>query len=152
MRSSRLWEPEGWTPHSWSRGNLLCALVKVRSLRRVVEGLIPKHGDGDGENAVHDTSQGSGVVVALGTKPVVVVFEVRVCEDGDACPMMESIVEGQRASSSHEDLRSLLATLTAFFGDGSYAAEASKGIEISETNGVVGVTEHGSEHDGADTG
>jgi len=142
----------GWTPHSWSRGNLLSALVKVRSLRRVVEGLIPKHGDGDGEDAVHDSSESSGVAVTSVAKPAVVLLEVRVCEDGDACPMMESIIEGQRASSSHEDLRSLLATLTAFFGDGSYTAEASKGIEISETNGVVGVTEHGSEHDGADAG
>ena len=66
--------------------------------------------------------------------------------------MMQSVVEGQRASSSHEDLRSQLATLTAFFGDGSDAAEASKGIEISETNGTVGIAEDGSEHKGADAG
>ena len=109
--------------------------------------MIPKHGDGDGEDAVHDSSESSGVSVTSVAKPAVVLLEVRVCEDGDACPMMESVVEGQRASSPHEDLWSLLATLTTFFGDGSDAAETSEGVEISETKGVVGVTEHGSEHD-----
>jgi hypothetical protein len=66
--------------------------------------------------------------------------------------MMESIVEWQRASSSHVNLRFLLAKLAALFCDGSDAAEASKGIEVSETNGVVGIAEHASEHDGADAG
>jgi len=57
-------------------------VVAAHSPRGVVEGLVAQHRDGDGEeNAVQDTSQGSGVAVALGTKPVVVVFEVRVFEE-----------------------------------------------------------------------
>lgn len=64
--------------------------------------------------------------------------------------MMESIVEGQRASSPHEDCWSQLSTLAALFGDGSDATEASEGLEIAETNGVMGISEYGSKHEGAD--
>ena len=146
------WAVEAWTPHSWSRGNLLSVAIRACSARWVVEGLIAKHRDCDGENAVHNASESSSVALAAGTKTVVVLFGVRVSEDGNPCPVMQSVVEGHRASSSHEDLGSLLATLTAFLGDRSDASEASKGIEISETNGVVCIAEDGSEHEGADAG
>ena len=81
-----------------------------------------------------------------GTKPVVVLLGVVVSEDGYPGPMMESIVEGLRARSPQEDL----SMFAALFGDGSYTPEAPEGLEISAPNGVVGIAEHGSEHEGAD--
>ena len=86
------------------------------------------------------------MAVASVTEGVVVVFGVRVSQDGDPGPMMESIVEVLRASSPEEDL----ATLAALFGDGSYPPKTSESLEISETNGVVSIAEHGSEHEGSD--
>ncbi len=56
---------------------------------------MPKHRNGDGENAVHDASESSGMAVASVTKPVVVFFEVGVVQNGSACPMMESIRRGK---------------------------------------------------------
>lgn len=85
-------------------------------------------------------------------KPVVVRFEYWVSENGDACPMMESVVKGQRASSPHEDFGIFLPTLTAFLSDGSDSAKASEGVEISETDRVVGVAEQGSKYKGSNTG
>ena len=38
------------------------------------------------------------------------------------------------------------------FRDGSDTPEAPESLEISETNGVVGMAENGSEHEGADAG
>ena len=38
------------------------------------------------------------------------------------------------------------------FGDGSDTPEAPKSLEIAETNGVVSIAEHGSEHESADAG
>ncbi|MGH9388477.1 MAG: hypothetical protein ACRD1Z_02610, partial [Vicinamibacteria bacterium] len=126
----------GWTPHSWSREILLSDVVRGHSPQGVIEGPVAQHGDGDGENAIDNASESSSIALAAGPKPVVVLFGMRVAEDGNPCPVMQSVVEGQRASSSHEDLRSLLATLTAFFGDGSNSTEAPEGVEISEPNGV----------------
>ena len=57
-------------------------------------------------------------------KPVVVFFEVGVAQHGSAGPMMESVIEGQRASSPHEDSWSQLTALAAFFCDGGDAAES----------------------------
>lgn len=79
-------------------------------------------------------------------KPVVVFFEVGVAQHGSAGPMMESVIEGQRASSPHEDSWSQLTALAAFFCDGGDAAESPEGVEISKPNGVVGIAEHGGEH------
>ena len=110
--------------------------------------MVSKHRYGDGENAVHDTSESSGVAVASGAKAVVVLLGVWVAKDGDPGPMIESIVEGLRACSPQEDL----ATFAALFGDGSDTAEAPESLEISKTNGVVGIAENGSEHEGADAG
>ncbi len=38
------------------------------------------------------------------------------------------------------------------FGNGSDTPEAPKSLEIAETNGVVSITKHGSEHESADAG
>ncbi len=38
------------------------------------------------------------------------------------------------------------------FGNGSDTPEAPKSFEIAETNGVVSITKHGSEHESADAG
>jgi hypothetical protein len=92
------------------------------------------------------------VAVASVAETVVVLFEPRVAEDRNAGPVMQSVVEGQRASSSHEDLRSFLAPLTTFLGNRGNATKAPEGIEISESNGVVCIAEDGSEHEGADAG
>ena len=113
---------------------------------------MSKHRNGDGENAVHDASERSGMAVASVTKPVVVFFEVGVAQNGSACPMMESIIEGQRASSPHEDCWSQLTALAAFFCDRCDAAESPEGVEITEPNGVVGIAEHGGEHVSPDAG
>jgi hypothetical protein len=86
------------------------------------------------------------MAVASVTEAVVVLFSVWVSQDGDPSPMMERIIEGLRASSPQEDF----ATFAALFGDGSYPSKASESFEISETNGVVSIAEHGSEHEGAD--
>ncbi len=83
-----------------------------------------------------------------GTKPVVVLLEVVVSEDGYPGPMMESIVEGLRARSPQKDL----ATFAALFRDGSDTSEAPESLEIAETNGVVSIAENGSEYEGADAG
>ena len=69
-----------------------------------------------------------------------------------AGPMMESIIERQRASSPHKDCWSQLTTLAAFFCDGGDAPETPEGIEISEPNRVVGIAEHGGEHVSTDAG
>ena len=53
--------------------------------------------------------------VSLCPKASVMRFEVRVSKDGHVGPMVESIVEGLRAGSPHEDL----ATITTLFGNGS---------------------------------
>ena len=82
------------------------------------------------------------------TQLVVVLSGVCVAQDGDPGPVIESIVKGLRAGSPQDDL----ATFAALFGDGSYSPEASEGLEITETNGVVGIAEHGSEYEGADAG
>ncbi len=92
------------------------------------------------------------MAVASVTKPVVVFFEVGVVQNGSACPMVESIIEGQRASSPHQDCRSQLTALAAFFSDRSDASESPEGVEITEPNGVVGIAEHGGEHVSTDTG
>jgi hypothetical protein len=81
-----------------------------------------------------------------------VFFRARVPEDGDASPVVESVIEGQGASSAHEDLGSKFSPLSALLGDGRDATEASEGLEIAESNGVVGVAEQGGEHESPDTG
>ena len=75
-------------------------------------------------------------------------FEVWIAEDGHVGPMMESVVEGLRARSPHEDL----AAFTALLCNGSDTAKASKCTEVSEANRVVSVCEDGSEDEGADPG
>jgi hypothetical protein len=79
---------------------------------------------------------------------VVVLSEVGVAPDGDPGPVMQSIVEGLRASSSQEDLT----TFTALFCDRSYAPKAPESLEITKTNGFVCIAEHGSENESADSG
>lgn len=64
--------------------------------------------------------------------------------------MMESVVEGQRASPPHEDFWMCLSTFTAFLSDGSDASKAPEGVEIAQSNGVVRKAEHRGEHEGAD--
>lgn len=86
------------------------------------------------------------MVVASVTEAIVVLSGMSVVHDGDPGPMMESVVEGLRASSPERDLT----TFAALFGDGGYSPEASESLEISETKGVVGIAEHGSEYEGAD--
>ncbi len=88
------------------------------------------------------------MTVPSATKAVVVLLGVWVAKDGDPGPMMESIVEGLRARSPQEDL----ATFSALFGDGSDTPEAPESLEIAKTNGVVGIAENGSEHEGANAG
>ena len=83
---------------------------------------MSQHRNGDGENAIHDASESPGMSVASVTKPVVVFFEVGVVQNGSACPMVESIIEGQRASSPHQDCWSQLTALAALFCDRSNAA------------------------------
>ena len=61
---------------------------------------------------------------------------------------MESVVQGLRTGSPQEDL----SPFAALFGDGSDTAEAPESLEIAETNGVVRIAEHGSEHEGPDAG
>lgn len=88
------------------------------------------------------------MAVASVTEAMVVVSGMSVVHDGDPSPMMESVVEGLRASSPQDDL----ATFAALFGDGGYSPEASESLAISETNGVVGIAEHRSEYEGANAG
>ncbi len=88
------------------------------------------------------------MAVPSGTKTVVMLFGVWVAKDGDPGPMMERIVEGLRARSPQKDL----ATFAALFGDGSDTPEAPESLEIAKSNGVVGIAENGSEHEGADAG
>ena len=88
------------------------------------------------------------MAVPSGTKAVVMLLGVWVAKDGDPGPMMERIVEGLRARSPQKDL----ATFAALFRDGSDTPEAPESLEIAETNGVVGMAENGSEHEGADAG
>ena len=83
---------------SRSIGSLSCGGVV-----RVVKSSLAKHRDGDRENTIHDTSESSCVGVASVAKSFVVLLEGVVLKDGNAGPMMESIVQGQRASSPHED-------------------------------------------------
>ncbi len=83
-----------------------------------------------------------------GTKAVVVLLGVCVAKDGDPGPMMERIAEGLRARSPQKDL----ATFAALFCDGSDTPEAPESLEIAKANGVVGIAENGSEHEGADAG
>ena len=71
-----------------------------------------------------------------------------IAEHSHVSPMMESVVEGLRARSPHEDL----ATFTALLCHGSDTAQVSQGNEVSEPNGVMSVCEDGSEDKGADTG
>ena len=118
----------------------------------VVKGSVAKHRNGDRENTIHNTSESSGVAVASGPKSVVVLLEGLILDDGYPGPMMESIVQGQRTSSSHEDFGFFLTALATFLSNGSDATEAPEGVEISETNGVVGIAEYGGEDEGADAG
>ena len=92
------------------------------------------------------------MAVSSGPKSVVVLLEGVVLEDSYPGPMMESIVQGQRASSPHEDFGFLLTALAAFLCNGSDATEAPEGVEISETNRVVGIAEYGGEHEGPHAG
>ena len=85
-------------------------------------------------------------------KSVVVLLEGVVLKDGYPGPMMEGIVEGQRTSSPHEDFGFLLTALAAFLCNGSDTTEAPEGVEISETNRVVGIAENGGEYEGSDAG
>ena len=71
-------------------------------------------------------------------------FEAWVSEDGHVRPMMESVVEGLRAGSPHEDP----ASFTALLGNGSDAPQASEAIEVSQSNGVVSVSEDGGKDGG----
>ena len=104
----------GMDSHSWSREILLSDVLAGHSSGGVIEGPVAQHGDGDSENAIHNASESSSIALAAGTKTVVVLFSMGVAEDGNACPVMQSVVEGQRASSSHEDLRVLLAAFYRF--------------------------------------
>lgn len=88
------------------------------------------------------------MAVSFVTQLVVMLSGANVAQDGDPGPMIESIVEGLRASSPQENL----ATFAALFGDGRDPPKASESLEISETNGVVCIAEYGSEHEGADAG
>lgn len=88
------------------------------------------------------------MAVSFVTQLVVMLSGASVAPDGDPGPVMQSIVEGLRASSPQEDLT----TFAALFGDRSYPPKASESFEISETNGFVGIAEHGSEHESANAG
>ena len=50
--------------------------------------MVSKHRHGDGENAVHDSSESSGMAVPAGAKAVVVLLGVWVAKDGDPGPMI----------------------------------------------------------------
>ena len=65
---------------------------------------MSQHRNGDGENAIHDASESPGMSVASVTKPVVVFFEVGVVQNGSACPMVESIIEGAKSELSSSGL------------------------------------------------
>lgn len=86
--------------------------------------------------------------VSFFSESVVVLFEVRVALDGNSCPMMQRVVERQRAGPPHDDL----SPFTALFGDRGDASQASKSVEISQTNGIMSVAEESSEDDGAHAG
>ncbi len=92
------------------------------------------------------------MVVSSGAKPVVVLFEIRLTENGYAGPMVKSVAKGQRASSPHKDFGIFLATFSTFLSDGSDATQTPEGLEISESNRIVCVAEHGSKHVGTDAG
>jgi hypothetical protein len=62
--------------------------------------------------------------------------------------MMQSIVEGLRACSPHDDL----STFSALSGDGSDASEATECFEVAQANGVVGVAEETGKDKGPNTG
>lgn len=86
--------------------------------------------------------------VPLCPHSVVVEFGVVISEDGHVCPMMESVIEGLRACSPHEDL----STFAALFGNGSDAPQATECLEVSQSNGVVCVGEESGEDKGSDAG
>ena len=86
-------------------------------------------------------------MVSFAAQSLVVVLEVRVAQNADGGPMMEGIVEGLGASPPHQDL-SPLATL---LGDRNDTAEASKGVEVTEANGIVSVAEKGGERPNSDS-
>ena len=88
------------------------------------------------------------MAVSFLTQLVVVLFGMCVAQYGDPRPMMESIVEGLRASSPQENLP----TFAALFGDGSDAAKTAEGIEITQANRVVSMTEETGEDKGTDAG
>jgi len=56
------------------------------------------------KNAVHDASESPGVAVTFGSERVAVCFEMAIALDSDGGPVMESKIEGLRASSRHDDL------------------------------------------------
>ena len=77
------------------------------------------------------------MIVALFPQSLVMELESRVAEDGHVSPMMESMAEGLRARSPHENL----ATSTTLLCDRSDASQASEGREVSQANRVVSVAE-----------
>ena len=87
------------------------------------------------------------MTVSLCPEASIVELEVRVSKNGHVGPMMESVVEGLRASSPHENL----ATFTTLLRNGSDPAKVSEGNEVSEPNGVMSVSENGGEDEGTDT-
>lgn len=81
-------------------------------------------------------------------KGAVVGFESFVALHGDCSPMMEGQVEGLRASSAYEDLSEFAALLS----DGGNPTQATKGIEVSQAYGIVGMAQERSEDEAADAG
>ncbi len=88
------------------------------------------------------------MTVPLFSQSLVMELEVVISEDSHVSPVMESVVEGLRASSPHENL----ATFTALLCNGSDTAQVSEGNEVSETNGAMSVRKDGSENECSDTG
>lgn len=74
------------------------------------------------------------------------VCEAFVALDGDGGPVMDGEVEWLRTSSSDGNL----SPFTASLGDGGDTAQATKRVEITQSNGIVSMTEQRSENEGAD--
>lgn len=120
----------------------------LSALVRVEEGPVSEHGAGDGEESVHDLSDGTPVCMAFRSHGVVLGPADRVVLDGDFSPVVGCVAESFVGGQSSDDDQ-LVAGLHGHRRD---AAEATQRIAISAFEALVGFTEQGGQANRADAG
>ena len=106
-------------------------------------GAVAKHRAGDVKQPVADRAEGPCVAVTAEAQSGVLGATARIVLYGNACPVVESILEPRIAGEPSRDDAALSGTL----GDRSSATKSPQGVIVSSPEGFPSLSEQRSEDD-----